>query len=69
MSKKLNRKDKFDLPYWPSEEFMRNALGMIREKGVLGTDEEIYNQIRKAYWNKRAKLLAEQEMEKYEKGI
>lgn len=45
---------------------MRKTLGMIRKQGGEGTDAELYDRIKKAYWNKRAKLLAAEAMKKYE---
>jgi len=65
---KLKKKNKLELPYWPSEDFLQKSLKMVREKGGKCTDTELLSKIRQAYWKKRAQLLAEREMKKYEKA-
>lgn len=66
-SKALKRKHKLELPYWPSAEFMRKSLEMLRQKGMQGSDSELEDKIKRAYWKKRAELLANEEIKKYEK--
>lgn len=67
-SKPLKCKQKIELPYWPSAEFMRKSIGMLREKGSQGTDAQLESMIKEAYWQKRAQLLADEAMKKYEEN-
>lgn len=60
MSNRLKRKRKIELPYWPSEAFMQESLKMIKEGGGKGTDDQIRDAIKKAYWKKRAQILAKE---------
>ncbi len=60
-------KDQEDaLPYWPSQAFLNESMKLLREKGVNDSDEELLDQIHQAYWKKRAEILADKAMEKYE---
>lgn len=68
MSKLLKKKRKIDLPYWPSSLLLTEAVKMLKDKGIRGTDEELSDRIHKAYWTKRAQILANHHMTKYEKA-
>lgn len=57
-TKKLKRKVKAELPYWPSQEFMDKSCELLRKKGLVGEDEELRPLILQAYWKKREDLLA-----------
>lgn len=46
------------LPYWPSKEFIEKSLKSVKENGMIGTDEHVKHLILKAYWQKRAQILA-----------
>lgn len=46
------------LPYWPSQEFLKQARDSLKEKGVEESEEHLNDIIHIAYWEKRAKILA-----------
>lgn len=61
--KKRHRMD--DLPYTPSEDFLRESRKLLREKGVKDSDSGLDTQIIKAYRVKRAEILAKEAMSLY----
>lgn len=68
MSKKNLSQQEEELPYWPSKAFIDQSLKLLRENGIEDSDELMTKAIHKAYWKKRAEILADMEMEKYEKS-
>lgn len=54
------------LPYWPSPTFMEKSMKLALERGWKGTDDELNDRIIIAYRIRRAEILADEAMERYE---
>jgi len=57
MKKKTPSKQEEALPYWPSKEFMDKAIAQLREKGMVGNDNDLKYAVLHAYWTQRNKIL------------
>lgn len=58
--KSQKRKQKIDLPYWPSQEFIEAAIAQLKEKGMVAPHAILKELVLGAYRKKREELINKQ---------